>query len=110
MWKSLDPPELFSAIHSFLTAEDAEHAEKNTEKMRFLTAEDAEGVERNAEKTSEAINPPSPIHSLFPSVFVSAPSASSAVKIFALLPTGIFGSLVGLRGLAPSPCHRRSGP
>jgi hypothetical protein len=52
----------------------------------FLTAEDAE---ENAEKTSEAIDPSSPIRSLFPSVFVSASSASSAVKIFALLPTGI---------------------
>jgi hypothetical protein len=54
-----------------------------------LTAEDAKDAEKNAEKTSEAIDPSSPIRSLFPSVFVSAPSASSAVRIFALLPTGI---------------------
>ena len=70
-----------AAIHSFLTAEGAE---KNAEKTRFLTAEDAEGAEKNAEKTSGAIDTPSPIRSLVPSVFVSAPSASSAVRIFSL--------------------------
>jgi hypothetical protein len=70
----------------------------------FLTAENAENAEKNAEKTSEAIDPPSlilehatsscrnpsrdgrpiSILSLFPSVFFSASSASSAVTIHSL--------------------------